>query len=616
MFKFIVILFLSFYLEASMEKPYGTWESPISAELVTKGAKRFGSIHIDEDQIYWDEMRPSEQGRSVIVSEKGTLTPPGYSVRTRVYEYGGKAFTVRKGTLYFVNDRDQRIYIQKGDLVTPLTDPGVRFGDLQWSALGLIAIGEKGQENFIALIDFNTGNYKTLASGHDFYNGLALSSDEKKLAWISWDLPDMPWDGNELWVADLEKGSLKNERKLAGGPQESIFQPQWSPKGILYYVSDKSGWWNLYSQEGKNLLPKEAEFGLPQWILGMSTYGFVGEQILCTYFESGQWKLTLLNPQKSLDLPATLFRQIRTGNTCAAFLQGSPLESTAVVRLDLKTRRETLLAANEKPAIDSAYFSRAEPISYPSKGGRIAHAFYYPPTNKDYVGPKGTLPPLIVEIHGGPTAQVTGDFSLHTQYWTSRGFAVLDVNYGGSTGYGRVYREQLNGMWGIVDVEDCEYGAKYLVEKGLVDPKKLAITGGSAGGYTTLAALTFGKTFTVGASYYGVSDLAALAKETHKFESRYLDNLVGPYPERSDLYTARSPITFPEKITSPVIFFQGDEDKIVPLDQAEMMYEALKKRGIETKLIVYKGEQHGFRKAENIQNSLEEELAFYLKSFR
>lgn len=596
---------------------FGTWDSPITSEMLTKGARRFGNIAIENETVYWTELRPDENGRTLIVTEKGDVTPPDYCVRTRVNEYGGLAFTVRGKTLYFVNDSDQRIYVQEGEKVTPLTQEGPRYGDLLATSYGLIAVEEKGQDQRLALIDYTTGQVTALASGHDFYSSPVISPDGKKLAWLTWDLPNMPWDGTEVWTADFE-GKVTHVRKVAGGESESIFEPAWSPKGVLHYVSDKTGWWNLYRETGEKsepVYPLEAEFGLPQWVFGMSTYGFLGEDILCTYFQEGKWNLSLLTQQGHKVLPTRgeYHTQIRCGKKCAAYLSSSPGEGPSVVCLS--GGKEISLAKTPRPFDDTEYFSVPQPIAFPSRGGRVAYAYYYPPKNKDFKGKPGEYPPLIVRSHGGPTAQTLGAFSLAIQFWTSRGFAYLDVNYGGSTGYGRPFRDSLNGNWGVVDVQDCEAGALYCVKQGWADPKKLIITGESAGGYTTLAALAFGKTFTLGSSLFGVSDLEALAVHTHKFESRYLDQLVGPYPERKDLYYARSPINFPDKIHVPVIFFQGREDKIVPLDQAEKMYEVLRARGLKTKLIIYDGEQHGFRKASSIKNCYDEALQFFLESW-
>lgn len=622
--------------EENMRKTshFGTWDSPITADLVARGTKRFSNIVIDGKDVYWDEMRPSEGGRYVIVrsSKEGEvkdMTPKGYNVRTRVHEYGGGAYTAHQGKIYFVNDADQQIYVQHNENVSLLTKGPIRYADPRATEKGLFAIAEDHKneaavENTLVWISFESGKVTTLAKGEDFYSSPSLSPDGKKLAWLSWNHPDMPWDGATVWIADFDQGELKNSYRIAGGKGEAVFQPQWSPDGTLYFIFDKSGWWNIYRYSPvdkvfENICPMSAEFGLPGWVFGMSTYAFAGSKILCTYHQEGAWHLSLLDPStramKKIPLAGTFYSQIRSTEDFAAFIEGSATQSKAVLYLDLKTSETKVLACNEKPEIASGYYSTAVPVTFSSKGGRQAHAFYYPPLNKDYQGLQGELPPLIVKAHGGPTAAVSSAFELSIQYWTSRGFAVLDVNYGGSTGYGRDYRNLLNGNWGIVDREDCEYGAKHCVDKGWVDSKKLAITGGSAGGYTTLCALTFGKVFSVGASYFGVSDLELLTKETHKFESHYLEKLVGPYPKNRDTYLERSPAHFPEKLNFPVIFLQGLEDKIVLPNQAEELYEALKKRGVHTELVLYQGEQHGFRKAETIKDALEKELQFYLSVF-
>jgi dipeptidyl aminopeptidase/acylaminoacyl peptidase len=642
--------------------PYGTWNSPITTEWVTLGQKRFGMIVMEGNDVYWEEQRPNEGGRTVIVKNGKEAISDQFSSRTRVHEYGGASFTVKDGIIYFVNDKDHRIYIKD----QPLTEPGTRFADLKIAGNYLVAVGEKGSDNFLSAIDLATGKYELIATGHDFYASPALSPDGKKLAFLSWDHPNMPWDGTDLWTGDFQDGKLTNVQHVAGGKSESIFQPQWSKEGKLYYVSDRSGWWNLYrntlenrefdqkvpqnssseraaiaerqdASEEKNseakptpsktdsptcfgiyqdkmpLCPMEAEFGLPQWVFGMSTYAFVDDKIVAAYQQNGQWQLAMLPPFKTLPLSGTYFSQIRTSGNMAALIKGSPTEPTAVVRLNLTTLKEEILAQNLKPHIDPGYFSTPKFLTYPSANGRKAYAYFYSPANKDYQPPEGELPPLIVMSHGGPTSATVSNFNLRMQYWTSRGFAVLDVDYGGSTGYGRAYRDQLKNNWGIVDVEDCEAGAQYVISQKWVDPKRAAITGGSAGGFTTLAALTFGKVFTVGASYYGVSDLSGLVEDTHKFESRYLEGLVAPYPEGLETYQSRSPLQCVDQLHCPVIFFQGAEDKVVPQNQAEKMFNALQKRGILTDLIIYEGEQHGFRKAENIRDSLEKERLFYLK---
>lgn len=632
MIKELILSMCLFNGESDMEKKqqaYGTWPSPIKAELISQSARRFGAIEIDNGLIYWEEMRPMEGGRTVIASEKGDVTLPGFSACSTVHEYGGKSFTVHDGVVYFVNDKDARIYVQKANHIDPLTSPGARFADLTYSKQGLIAVREIHHDyplsvsNSLVLIHYSDGMQDVLASGEDFYASPSLNTSGDKLCYLSWNLPHMPWDGTRLWVADFIEGKIHHAQCVAGSDEESIFQPSWGPDGYLYFISDRSGWWNLYRLKENTieaLCPMPAEFGLPQWQFGMSTYSFLNDHhILCTFFQNGISKLALLDTISKeftpLPIVGTHFNQIRSHQGCAAFIKGSLTNPSALIKWDSTTNQETILASNQKPDIDPDYFSTAEAIEFPSGNGRTAYGFYYPPKNKKYMGPRNELPPLIVKIHGGPTAHTTSAFNLWTQYWTSRGFAVLDVNYGGSTGYGRAFRNSLYENWGIVDVEDCEYGAKYLIDKGLVDPQKTAITGGSAGGYTTLAALTFGSIFKVGASYYGVSDPVLLAKETHKFEAKYLDQLIGPYPEREDLYQARSPLFHVNRLKKPVIFFQGLQDKVVPPDQAEILFDALKSNGIDTQLVIYPEEKHGFKKAENIIDSLEKELAFYLHIF-
>ncbi len=599
--------------------PYGYWNSPIQPEWITHSQKKYGQIVLDGTSIYWDEARPHEKGRCVIMEKKGDgtfqeHTPEGMSCRTRVHEYGGLSFAVSKGQIYFVNDKDQRIY--RGN--EPLTEAGMKAADLHVSENYLIGVGEKGDDNFLFSLYLPTKKLKKIAEGHDFYSSPTISPDGKQIAYLTWNHPNMPWDGTELWLADLQEGELRNPKKVAGGATESIFQPGWSSEGVLHCVSDRTGWWNLYRLENEKLLPlhaMEAEFGLPAWVFGMSTYAFAGTQLVGCFTQNGIWELAELLPFKKIDLPWTFYTQIRAKEDTIVFIAASGKEDRCIVEYNRSTHKILVIAHNPILHIDAETLSLPEPISFLSSQNRKAYAIYYPPKNKDLRPPPGELPPLLVMSHGGPTAQVAPIFDLKIQFWTSRGFAVLDVNYGGSTGYGRPYRDALKKNWGIVDVEDCQAAAQYLISQGKADPKRIAIRGGSAGGYTTLAALTFGKTFTVGASYYGVSDLSALARETHKFESHYLDGLVGPYPAEKSIYDARSPLLHVEKLHCPVIFFQGAEDRVVPLDQAERMYEALKQKGIETELIIYPEEQHGFRKAENIKDSIMRELAFYHKSF-
>lgn len=573
--------------------------SPITSEWVTMGQKRYGTIVIDGDVIYCDELRSSEGGRSVIVQYKGDekkdITPLSMSVRSRVHEYGGAPYTVFEEKVYFVNDKDQRIYLDS----EPLTEPGIRFADLHVTPPYLIAVGEKGNDNFIVALHLPTKKWTKIASGNDFYASPAIHPSGSKIAFLTWNHPFMPWDAAEIWVGDFSKGNLSNLEKIAGGEQESIFQPQWSPEGILHFVSDKTGWWNLYRYNGtiEAIDSKEEEFGLPQWNFGMSTYAFSGPSILTASFGKGKWKLA--KDGKDLNLPWTYFTQVRACPKFAVFIAGSPTEEKMLIKL---TDKPTILSHNIRPKISPDDLSEPEFITFRS-GDRKAHAFYYAP--KNFEG----LPPLIVMTHGGPTSATTPTLDFKVQFWTSRGFAILDVDYTGSTGYGRSYRDALKGQWGLYDIADCEAGVQYLIDQKKVDPRRVAIRGGSAGGFTTLAALTFGSKFSVGASYYGISNLTTLAHETHKFELKYLDSLIGA----KNLYIQRSPLFNLDRFHAPVIFFQGAEDKVVPLSQAQVLFDALRKKGIPTELVVYEGEQHGFRKSENIRDSLERELAFYLK---
>ncbi len=609
------------------EKEFGLWPSPISAELVSSGSKKFGTIEIHNDKIFWEEVRPLEGGKTALTSNYGDITPPDYNVRSMVHEYGGKSFTVHGSTVFFVNKADQRIYEQQHNKLFPITEEGVRYADLCMSSEGLIAVGEfhfggpLDIENFLAIIDRESKQSTRLAEGCDFYSSPTFHAPSSKLAYISWNLPNLPWDGSELWVSHLKDKKLHNPKKIAGSKTESITQPKWGPEGHLYFISDRSGFWNLYRLHGDQiepLCPMEAEFAHPQWTFGMSTYDFIGDKILCTYFANGVASLATIDlvtkEMKKLPLDASSYNQIRANQNKAVYIKGTPLSSPSIVQLDLSTMQETILEKPQMPPINAEYLSEASPLSFPSKNGRTAYGFFYPPKNPLFKGPKGDLPPLIVKVHGGPTSHVTATFSLAMQYWTSRGFAVLLLNYGGSAGYGRGYRDLLNGNWGVVDVEDSEAGAEYLVNKGLVDPKKLVIAGGSAGGYTTLMALTFTHLFRAGTSYYGVSDLELLTK-SHKFESQYTYQLIGPLPECQKLYKERSPLSHVDKLNKPVLFLQGSEDAIVPPEQALLLFEALKKKHLYTRLVIYRGEGHGFRKGTNIVHSLQEELLFYLRIF-
>lgn len=617
---------------------YGSWESPITADLIIAKTISLVEIAASGKDIYWIESRPSEAGRYVIMRRMADgavteCTPPDFYARTTVHEYGGGAFMVEDGVIYFSNFTDHHLYRQpvggQPEVLT-LAD-GYYYADLILDKQRgrIICIREdhtvEGEAvNTIVSVGLN-GDERILVEGNNFYSSARLSPDGSKLAYLTWNHPNMPWDGCELWLADINAdGTLHNHNLIAGSVTESVFQPEWSPNGILHFVGETTGWWNLYRfDNGKTeaLCPMDAEFGEPQWVFGMFTYDFVSPtKILCRYSQNSSWHLAWLDTSsKKLTDIETSFTEIAdicAGDGFAIFSAGSPTQPFSLIRMDTSTGKMESIKQSFEVTVDEGYLSTATPIRFPTTDGKQAHAIYYAPKNKDYAGLEGEHPPLMVISHGGPTGSTTTVLRLSLQYWTSRGFAVLDVNYGGSTGYGREYRQRLNGNWGIVDVDDCCNGAQHLVEQGLADSKRLAIRGGSAGGYTTLACLTFkNDVFKAGASYYGISELEVFATDTHKFESRYMDSLIGAYPERKDLYFNRSPINFIQNLSCPLIMFQGDEDKVVPPSQSQMMFEAMRDKELPVAYLLFAGEQHGFRKAENIKRSLEAELYFYSKIF-
>jgi len=638
-----------------MSHPYGTWRSPLTASAIASQSIGLGSVSVDQDEIYWLEARPQENGRSVLVrlSTDGAtadVTGPGTNVRTRVHEYGGGAHVVHAGEVFYVNFADQRVYRRKRDAdALPITAEGpVRYADFAVDSARrrLICVREDhsaGGEPVNSLVSLamdvghEGGEVNVLAFGHDFYSTPQVSADGRRLAWLAWRHPNMPWDGTELWVATIAAdGALEASQMVAGGDTDSIYQPGWSPDGSLYFVSDRDGWWRFYrlTSERLNELgssdrgtaraesvihvpPPETEFGRPQWVLGSTTWMFVDPSTLLTVFaRDGRSGLALVDVRagtctdvatdlEPLDNLAVTGREV-------VFMGGSATNLPALVRMSLDTGDVSTLRASSSVVLDPALVSRAESIMFPTENGLLAHAFFYPPKNSNYKADPDQRPPLIVISHGGPTDAARSSLRLATQYWTTRGFAIVDVNYGGSTGFGRAYRERLNGQWGVVDVADCVNAARYLVAQGRVDPDRLIVRGGSAGGYTTLAALAFHPgVFKAAASYYGICDLEVLAHDTHKFESRYTDGLVGPYPAARDVYRARSPIHAVDRLSCPLILFHGSEDKVVPPNQAELMADALRAKGLPVALVIFAGEQHGFRKSASLIRSLEAELWFY-----
>ena len=620
----------------SVASPCGTWSSPITTKLLVADSVRLGGIALDGDDVYWLEGRPSEGGRNVLVRRDADgvtrdVTPAPYNVRTRAHEYGGGAFLVDGGRVWFTNFDDQRIYRGgPGSEPAPLTVEGPwRYADMVLDAPRdrLVCVREDHGEgagepvNTLIAVGLRDGAVEVLAEGHDFFASPCIDREGQRLAWITWDHPDMPWDASRLWVAGIRgDGSLSEPRCIAGGDGVSVFQPAFRDDGVLFFVADPDGWWNLHGYDGERVRcvhVMEAEFGRPQWQFGMSTYGFDGrEEIVCCYAKDGFWHLARLDDGLvPVANPFTDIQAIAVSGRRALLIGGSPTRAAAVAVVDTETGSTEVLRESVRRDFDAAFVSEPEAIRFATGGGEHAHAFFYAPRNPDFHPPESERPPLVVIGHGGPTGATSATLSLAIQFWTSRGFAVLDVNYRGSTGYGRAYRELLAGRWGIADVEDCINGARYLADAGRVDGGRLAIRGGSAGGYTTLAALAFHDVFAAGASYYGVSDLETLALDTHKFESRYLDKLVGAYPAEREIYVQRSPIHAVDRLACPVIFFQGLEDKVVPPSQAERMVQALRAKGLPVAYIAFEGEQHGFRKADTIERTLQAELAFYGRVF-
>ena len=639
---------------------YGSWSSPITSDLIVASSIGLGDILLDGSDVYWLEARPQEGGRSVLVrrAADGTqadVTSPvpatgrAFNVRTRVQEYGGGAYLVAGGVVYFCNDADQRLYRQEPGTapvaitLQPAVTQGLRYADGEFDAGRSRMLWvredhtESGPEPVNSLVEVPldpSQPQRVLQSGRDFYASPRLSQDGNRLAWLEWNHPNMPWIGCELWVAEVAgDGTIGRKRLVAGGDDESIFQPEWSPDGMLYFVSDRAQpslrerWWNLFRVPGDPLgasapvapvYPRAAEFGRAQWQFRTPTFAFASvDQLVCSYVEDGVCRLSAIDLRSLEARPLAAeyddISFVRAAAQRVYFRGGSPTSPPAIVELDLASGPRTILKRSTTQEVENyqKYLSIPEAVTFETDNGLRAHGLFYTPQNADFTPLAGELPPLLVHCHGGPTSAASPTLSWGTQYWTSRGFAVLDVNYGGSTGYGREYRLRLQGNWGIVDVADCVNGARHLATAGRVDPERWAISGASAGGYTTLAALTFRSDFKTGASYYGISDLEALAKDTHKFEAHYLDGLIGPYPQRKDLYSARSPVHGAQLLTVPVAFFQGAEDRVVPPQQAEEMVDALRRRGIPFLYLLFDGEQHGFRRAENIKRALDAELYFY-----
>ena len=639
---------------------YGSWKSPIASAAIASGTLRISEPQFDGEDLYWIEGRPTDGGKQALVRKDkdgnvADVSPKGFNVRTLVNEYGGGPYVVRDKKIFCSNYSDQVVYQINPDPAAavderriPLTPEGeYYFADFEYDRLRnrLLFVSEDHSDptkqpvttiNCVAVAEPGAKSTKqrmeVLLSGNDFYSNPRMSPDGQLLAWISWDHPNMPWDGTALWMAEVgEDGSLSKQRKIAGADDESVVQPVWAPNGDLLFISDRLGWWNIYALPNpkKNLNPvalldRNADCATPQWVFGAKNYCFLNETtIVATCFEHGEWKLVTIKIDATYrkkiveEIPCSLtdMSYLSTNGAKLAMIGSSPTEQSAVVQMDTSEWSTIVVKSSASIILDKKYISIPQAVEFPSERNLIANAYFYPPANGDYVAPEGELPPLILHVHGGPTAAASNSLNPSVQYWTSRGFAYMDVNYAGSSNYGRQYRQRLTLNWGLVDLEDCQNAAKFAASKGWVDPKKMAITGGSAGGYTALCALTFTNVFATGASHFGVSNLEALATDTHKFESRYLDRIVGPYPAYKQVYQNRSPINNVEKLSHPMIFFQGLEDKVVPPTQTETMVEALRKKKIPVCYIAYEGEQHGFRKAENIKRTLDAEYLFYTRIF-
>ena len=619
--------------------PYGLWKSSINSEFIAfEALRKFTFVDIDQNfNIYFDEVKSEENGRNTIFKRKvdGTveeILPGKFSAKTSVYEYGGKSFFLKNNDLFFTNFDDQIIYrLDQGGKIAPITlstKGKIRYADVVFDKKRnfIFCVREEHKEdcvvNAIVRIDLLTGEQKILLQKHDFYGSLALSPDKKTLAYICWDFPSMPWDGSYLMVCDVaDNGDLVDSRVVAGAENESVCLPGFSSENILYFVSDRTGFYNIYylAEVIESLLPMNADFAGPRWVSGQSSYAFVekagGHMLYAVYTKEGRDFLIEIDLKtkkfKDLSLPFSHYSSLKAFKDKVVFIASSPKDSRRIILWESVSNDLTVIAESREPDKDN--ISEPQAFCFPTTDGAKAFAFYYPPLNVGYVAPKDSLPPLIVKVHGGPTAHFSPEFSLDTQYWTSRGFAVAEVNYRGSSGYGRKYREMLKGKWGVVDVEDCEKAALFFCKNNMADKNRLVIKGSSAGGYTVLVSLALRDIFKVGGSYYGVSDLEQLVFHTHKFESKYLENLIGLYPERKDLYYTRSPINFIERFSAPVILFQGAEDKIVLEDQSRKIYESLKRKNIPAVLVVFEKEGHGFRCLKNIKKALNEEYTFYSK---
>jgi dipeptidyl aminopeptidase/acylaminoacyl peptidase len=623
-------------------KPYGSWVSPITAEALADAQIGFGNLRNFNGDLYWTENVPAAGGANGLfrMSDTATATrvvPDGANVRTRVHEYGGAPYAVVADTIYYIELADQRLYrLEAGGTREALTPAGFRYADFtpriagDGSTTALICVREDhttaGEvHNTLVSVPLPTGGAgDVLFGGSDFVAHPRLSPNGQQLAFVTWNHPHMPWDASQIRLAELGEHGLGPAQCIAGGNGESVLEPEWDVDGTLYFISDRSGFWNLYARRGdaaQVLWPRQADFAHSLWLLGQASYTLLGNGLAVTRFcEGGIDRLAVIDLRSGagrlLDLPYVEYSLLtRIDDQHVAAVVGSTREPDAIVRINVESGKAQVLRQAGRALLEPEAVSTAIPIDFPSAGGRVAHAFYYAPFNPKFRAPAGELPPLLTLVHGGPTVQASPGYSSAVQFWTSRGFAVVDVNYGGSSGFGRAYRRELEGNWGIVDAEDVIAAARYLVGTGRVDPKRTAIRGGSAGGYTVLVALSTSDVFCAGADYFGISDMTAIARDTHKFESRYLDSLMGPLPESQAIYDSRSPLQHLDGFKAPLIVFQGADDPIVPPNQSERIVNALRARGAPVAYLLYPGESHGFRKPATTISSLQAELSFYGQVF-
>jgi len=619
--------------------PYGSWPSPISAASVVAGGRGLGSLSFDGGYLYWLESRPEEGGRNTLMrwrtgEEPQELLSAPWNVRTRVQEYGGRSVLVVDGTVWFSNFEDQRLYRMKpGEKPEPFTpEADLRYAGCMMDATRqrLICVREDHRvlgepRNALVALPLEGGSEgKVLFDKSDFVSAVSVSADGSHIAFTSWRHPNMPWDNTSLWSAAFnEQGQLTNLTAHNEAVGESVINPQWGKDNQLYAISDRDNWWKIYTVSNKKFTAiesgiEQAEIGGPEWSIGKNYYFLLDNgSILAEVMKGGVEHAVIINPKKasseSLGLNSAAISGMLPVGDRLFVINATTDEPAALVETSFQGGTPTVIRRSGEFKPGATWVPKYQLVSFPSGGGATAHGIYLPPTNPNVSGPEGATPPLIVKVHGGPTGVAQPAFKAAYLFWTSRGFAILDLNYRGSTGFGRDYRRSLYGQWGVADVEDAVAAASWLAKQGLADPERLLISGGSAGGYTTLAAHAFHDAFAAGASYYGISDLEALAGDTHKFESRYLDQVIGPYPERKDLYQARSPINHLDGFSAPLILLQGLDDPVVPPNQSEMIFEALKSKGVPTAYIAFEGESHGFRKAENQIRSLEAELYFYSK---